>query len=61
MPRQFRLEGDDEKLVDDVRLILKDDNGNTPGTLPAIRMCLKMVRDQGYQLNGADVRKLMEF
>jgi hypothetical protein len=57
MPTQLRLDGSDEILLNEVRVILKDDNGKVPTSKDTVRKSLQIVKDQSYQLNGADVRR----
>ena len=53
---QVKIYGKDLKLLNDVRIILKDsDTGEIPSYRVAIVRCLHVVRDQAYQMNGAEV------
>jgi len=55
---QLTIEGDDAKLLSDVRIILQDkDTGKIPTNRGAVIQALKIIKAQGYQDNGADVRE----
>lgn len=53
---QVKIYGKDLKLLNDIRIILKDsDTGEIPSYRVAITRCLQIVKDQAYQMNGSEV------